>query len=70
MKLRNLVLLCVFAGPIVALAGCGKSNETAQVASPTCADLQSITDPAKRAELDAKCPRNGASFVASPAKSY
>lgn len=49
------------------LVGCSKSPDV--VASPVCADLTKVTDPAQKAELLRKCPRAG-EFKASPKKDY
>lgn len=59
------VMSVAFATVIV---GCSKSPDV--VASPACADLAKVTDPAQKAELLKKCPRAGGEFKASPKKDY
>jgi entry exclusion lipoprotein TrbK len=56
----------------VVFPGCSKQPEPAipAVASPTCADLDKITDPAQHAELLKKCPRSGTQFKPSQKKEY
>ncbi|WP_366918949.1 entry exclusion lipoprotein TrbK [Burkholderia aenigmatica] len=72
MKKSQATLIALSALAMLALFGCSKSDQStsATIASPTCADLPSISDPAQRAELQKKCPRSGAAFQPSPAKSY
>lgn len=67
MNKQRFVVLMVAATFAAFLAGCGKAPE---VASPTCADLDKVTDPAQKAELLKKCPRSGPEFKASPKKEY
>ena len=40
------------------------------MASPTCADLEKIKDPAQRAELLKKCPRLGSGFKPSDKREW
>lgn len=67
MNTQRLLALLLAATLAAFLAGCGKAPE---VASPTCADLDKVTDPAQKAELLKKCPRSGPEFKASPKKEY
>lgn len=68
--IANRLLTFVAAATVAAfLAGCGKEPEPV-AASPTCAELDKVTDPAQRAELLKKCPRSGPEFKASPKKEY
>lgn len=50
----------------VALSGCSKTED----ASATCAELDRVTDPARRAELQKQCPRSGPSFKPSKPKEW
>jgi entry exclusion lipoprotein TrbK len=68
MRTQRLIALALAAVLAAGLAGCGK--EQPAVASPTCADLDKVTDPAQRAELLKKCPRSGPEFKPSPKKDY
>ncbi|MDR8093090.1 entry exclusion lipoprotein TrbK [Burkholderia gladioli] len=72
MKKTQAIAIALSTFALMALAGCSKSDQAASatVASPTCADLPNLSDPAQRAELQKKCPRSGAAFQPSPAKSY
>lgn len=67
MTTKRLLLMIVAGTFAVLLVGCEK---TPDVASPTCADLDTITDPAQKEELLKTCPRNGSGFKPSPKKSY
>lgn len=67
MSAKRLLSLFVAATIAALIAGCGK---TPDVASPTCADLDKITDPAKKAELLKKCPRSGPAFKPSEKKEW
>ena len=63
--------LFVMVAATVLTIGCSKRpDEKAEIASPTCADMDKITDPAQKAELLKKCPRSGPEFKASPKKEY
>lgn len=67
MNMKRLLLM-ILAGTMAALlVGCDKTPE---LASPTCADLDKITDPAKQAELLKICPRSGPAFKPSEKKSW
>jgi len=68
MRTQRLIALALAATLAAGLAGCGK--EAPAVASPICADLDKVTDPAQRAELLKKCPRSGPEFKPSPKKDY
>lgn len=68
MRTQRFIALALAAALAASLAGCGK--EPPAVASPTCADLDKVTDPAQRAELLKKCPRSGPEFKPSPKKDY
>ena len=68
MRTQQLAALLLAATLAASLAGCGK--EAPAVASPTCADVDKVTDPAQKAELLKKCPRSGPEFKPSPKKSY
>jgi entry exclusion lipoprotein TrbK len=72
MRKFNLAAFALIAASALSLSACDKSDSPAkkQIASPACADLANTTDPAQRAELEKKCPRSGAVFTPSPAKSY
>lgn len=62
------LLFMILAGTIAAfIVGCEKTPETA---SPTCADLDKITDPAQKAELLKTCPRSGPAFKPSEKKGW
>lgn len=63
-------LLSLLAATTIAalIAGCGKTPS--DVASPTCADLDKITDPVQQAELLKKCPRSGPAFKPSEEKKW
>jgi len=67
MKLQRLLLMIVAGTFAVLLVGCEKAPD---IASPTCADLDKITDPVKREELLKTCPRSGSGFKPSPKISY
>lgn len=67
MKAKRFLALITPAILAVVMGGCGKEPE---MASPTCADLDKITDLAQRAELLKKCPRTGPEFKPSPKKEY
>lgn len=64
---KRILALVVPAILAALVGGCGKDPETA---SPTCADLDKITDTAQRAELLKKCPRSGPEFKPSPKKEH
>lgn len=49
------------------LVGC---NERPVIASPSCADIEKITDPAKKSELLKRCPRSGPAFKPSEEKNW
>lgn len=67
-KTTLLLMLVVAAGLNV---GCSKkTDEIYQGASPICADLDKITDPAEKAELLKKCPRGGPGFKPSDKKEW
>ena len=69
MNANRLLTFVVAATLAASIAGCG--NEPAPVAaSPTCAELDKVSDPAERAELLKKCPRSGPEFKVSPKKDY
>ena len=52
MKARQLSSVALLAMVIAAVPGCGDKPETKNpVASPACADLDKVQDPAQRAEL-------------------
>ena len=64
----NKLLPMIGAGIMTALIqGCGKQQE---MANPVCAELATITNPAKKAELVKKCPELGGEFKQSPKQSY
>ncbi|NOU14713.1 MAG: entry exclusion lipoprotein TrbK [Methylococcaceae bacterium] len=67
MKLQRLLLMIIACTFAVLLVGCEKAPD---IASPTCADLDKITDPAKKEELLKTCPRSGSGFKPSPKKSW
>ena len=48
----------------ILLAGCTKADD------PPCADLDKITDPVAKADLEKRCPRAGPTFKPTPPKSY
>jgi hypothetical protein len=50
-RLVSLVLVTIITGFVI---GCKNTQEEA---SPSCADLEQITDPIRREELIKKCPR-------------
>lgn len=69
MNKRALLLMTIVAASLN--VGCGKkSDESTHVASPTCADLDKITDPIQKAELLKKCPRGGPGFKPSDKKEW
>jgi entry exclusion lipoprotein TrbK len=60
MKARQLSSVALVAMVMATIPGCGEKPETKDpVASPACADLDKVQDPAQRAELLEKCPRQG-----------
>ncbi|NOU14186.1 MAG: entry exclusion lipoprotein TrbK [Methylococcaceae bacterium] len=67
MKLQGLLLMIVAGTFAVLLVGCEKAPD---IASPTCADLDKITDPVQKEELLKTCPRSGSGFKPSPKKSW
>jgi len=67
MKQQRLLLMIVAGTFAVLLVGCEKAPD---IASPTCTDLDKITDPAQKEELLKTCPRSGSGFKPSPKKSY
>jgi len=67
MTTKKLLLMIVAGTFVVLLVGCEKAPD---IASPTCADLDKITDPAQKEELLKTCPRSGSGFKPSPKKSY
>lgn len=76
MKRNTLTVLAALASLTALLSACEKQTDkqadkpAPAIASPVCADLPNVTDPAQRADLAKKCPRNGAAFQPSPKKSY
>jgi entry exclusion lipoprotein TrbK len=72
--MKKIFLAAFIAAALLSLSACNKADDqaapTGPVASPACADLPNVTDPAQRAELQKKCPRSGPAFKPSPAKSY
>jgi len=72
MRKTNLAAFALIAAAAFSLSACDKQESAVNkpIASPACADLANVTDPAQRAELEKKCPRSGAVFTPSPAKSY
>jgi entry exclusion lipoprotein TrbK len=67
------LLSCLATAVLAAvLPGCSKQPEAAipALASPTCADLDKVTDAAQQAELLKKCPRSGTQFKPSQKKEY
>jgi len=68
MRTQPFIALALAAALAASLAGCSKEPPTA--ASPSCADLNKVTDPAQRVELLKKCPRSGPEFKPSPKKDY
>lgn len=65
MKIKHIPVLAALLPAL--LTGC---NEKPTVASPTCADLNKITDPAVREELLKKCPRSGPDFQPSKPRNW
>lgn len=67
MNKQRLVMLMVVVALAAFLTGCGKTQE---IASPTCAELEKVSDQKQKAELLKKCPRLGPEFKASPKIGY
>lgn len=55
---------------LTALAIISGCHDKPVVASPACVELETTTDPAKRADLIKKCPRGGPNFKPSEPKSW
>lgn len=69
MKANKLLSLTLGALLVALVAGCDSKPEEV-VASPTCADLEKIKDPAQRTELLKKCPRLGSGFKPSDKREW
>lgn len=68
MNNKKILIATFFSMMVTALlSGC---NEKPAIASPSCADLEKIIDPAKKNELQKKCPRNGPAFKPSEDKKW
>ncbi|MFZ3287954.1 MAG: entry exclusion lipoprotein TrbK [Telluria sp.] len=67
MSQKNSIVAVFVLMNTLLLAGCG---DRPPVASPTCADLEKITDPVQKAELLKKCPRSGPVYKPSPEKKW
>lgn len=68
MSTQRFSVFIVATSLVAFLSGCGKAPP--EVASPTCADLDKVTDPVQKTELLKKCPRSGPEFKPSPKKEY
>lgn len=67
MNANKLIASTLLAGILLANLGC---NKAPLASSPACGDLQTISDPQKKAELERKCPRSGPGFVPSEPKKW
>jgi entry exclusion lipoprotein TrbK len=67
MKTNISAVFAVLLAATMTVSGC---REKPAVASPSCAELEKISDPAQRAELLKKCPRGGPDFKPSPEKNW
>jgi entry exclusion lipoprotein TrbK len=67
MKNKKCIAIAVVLVAAVLVAAC---KDKPAVASPACADIAGISDPAQKAELIKRCPRNGPDFKPSPVKNW
>jgi len=67
MKTQNFIVIAVLLVAAAIVVAC---KDKLAVASPACADLAGISDPAQKAELIKRCPRNGPDFKPSPVKNW
>ena len=67
MNSKYLMSLVLALAATSLVTGCGDKPSSA---SPACADLDKITDPAQKEELLKKCPRSGPAFKPSEKKNW
>lgn len=67
MKIQNFIAIAVLLVAAAIVAAC---KDKPAVASPACADLAGVSDPAQKAELIKRCPRSGPDFKPSPVKNW
>ena len=67
MKSKNHIVAVFMLAVGASLVGC---KDKPAVASPACADLEKVTDPAQKAELLKKCPRSGPACKPSEEKKW